>query len=129
MNLGHNRTVPYLAMRPREKQAISPVSYWWTWTGSNRRPLPCHVSDRFHGYRPYVHESTNIPCGPDVDPARLGFGKSGRNYDSNCARTGTGPDSGTKRYSATNEGVFGSCGEFARLNLPMRIQTPDKVVL
>ena len=35
--------------------------FWWTWSGSNRRPLPCHEIQRIVSYRRY---STYEPAQP-----------------------------------------------------------------
>ncbi len=59
------RTVPYLAQWPGGKQAISPVSYWWTWTGSNRRPLPCHGSATLPIDSFQLNINAKYACGPD----------------------------------------------------------------
>ena len=37
-----------LAIWPGDEMRLTLTESWWTWTGSNRRPLPCHGSDRFH---------------------------------------------------------------------------------
>src|SRR5438093_8651263 len=38
-NIGSAASVDWVGARARRDHGI-----WWTWTGSNRRPLPCHGS-------------------------------------------------------------------------------------
>ena len=42
---------------------------WWTWTGSNRRPLPCHGSQINHLQTSFLclHRLTGVNFGPRLD--------------------------------------------------------------
>ena len=39
-----NTTVVPVALGARSQITPSKAILWWTWSGSNRRPLPCHGS-------------------------------------------------------------------------------------
>ena len=54
---------------------------WWTWTGSNRRPLPCHGSALPTAPQAHVWRTGKLPTGKPGPVAKVRRGQCSRAAD------------------------------------------------